>query len=216
MTLTLGVNLTSCLGDDDTPDTVGTYMDVATVSGYSDATVYFSVVAPVSGKLLSLYSSNISAIDKTKYPVESRVLITYVADASQNMDLPVKIDLMSVRPVTVVPLENATSNECVMTYPAFNVSNCYVAGNYINAIIYLNKAQKRVWKCLLNTSDSDGDTANIYLIPESTGTDYIGTTEVVSIEISTLMSKYKKINLHVNNQTGNNSVIALDLTGGKN
>ncbi|MCM1347921.1 MAG: hypothetical protein NC338_00795 [Firmicutes bacterium] len=199
----LGIGLSSCLDDNnDTPST-GTGTDIAVLTGLSDNSASF-VVTTVENTTVNLYCNEAGLIDKEKFPVGSRVFITYNLLYGQNTNLPVKITLLSIKPVTVVSLDEATSpDDIALKYSAFSIGTTYIAGDYINIIASLNRNDKRTWQCYLDPATSSGEEANIYLELKDEGkTESIGTTEIVSINIGSLRDKYKQIIMHANTNKG--------------
>lgn len=212
LALMVSAGFTSCLDDGDDP-TVGTGQDFANVLGYTTDGMSFNVET-VTDSYVNLYTSGVSTVDREKFPVGSRVFITYNMAYGQDTSLPVKVSLLSINPVSVIPVDTpASPDECKLDYKAIRVNSCYLAGNYLNLAMYLNTDEKRTWKCLLDTKTSTDAEADLYLITESTAADNAGSAQFVSIDVRSLKAneQYRTIRLHVNCTQGADYVINVKL-----
>lgn len=193
---------TSCLDSDDNGGTTSG-SDVVTVSEYSPSTVTFSVAA-IDGRTVFLQAPLNAMFDPQKFPINSRMYITYTMTLGQTGS-PILINLTSAREVKTITVDDGTPEQCKLDYKAFTVNTIYMAGNYINVVANIEKGTDRVWECLMDVENSKEGVANLYLITKADKTDYVGSTEVVSIRVANLVAsgQYNEIHLHVNNQQDN-------------
>lgn len=197
---------TSCLSDDDNGgEYVRTGSDFATITGYSDTRVYFNV-ATATGSNVTVYSDIDGKFNKNDYPEGTRCFITYNIQSGQDTDLPVKVTLVSLRAVTTVGLAEGTSDQCKLDYPNFAVSQMYLTGGYINILASVHKAENRTWNCYIDTRNSTPEAVQLYLVTSAEKTESTGVTTALSINVGSLLSQYKEIHLHLNDQESNDHV----------
>lgn len=211
----LAFGTTSCLDDDDSAVTT-TVSDIATISSYGENLINMQIL-DVYGKTYNIYSDINGRVDKEKYPVGSRAFITYNMNSAQNTNVPFKVELLSIRPTTVIPTIDARNAECKLDYKSFRVERNYLAGNFINMVATVERDPDRSWRCLLDTDNSKGEVANLYLLTSAPDPEYTGTTAVVCIDVESIVANksYKEIHLHLNNIESQNYIYKFQINNGK-
>lgn len=197
---------TSCLSDDDDGGNfISSGSDFATITGYSDTRVYFNVVT-ATGSNVQVYSEIDGKFNKNDYPEGSRCFITYNIQSGQDIDLLVKVTLVSLRPVTIVGVNEGTADQCKLDYPNFNVSQMYLTGGYINILASVYKGENRTWNCYIDTRNSTPEAVQLYLVTSAEKTESTGVTTALSINVGSLLTQYKEIHLHLNDQESHDHV----------
>lgn len=204
LSLCLAVTVTSCLNSDDDYSGQLSAADVATVAAYSGNNVSFTIPGS-NNTTITLYSDQAAKIDAAAYPVGTRAYITYNYEAGQNLSAPVKIDLMSIAPVTTIPL-TSTATPPALTYNPIGVNTMYCTGGYINLVVTTRQATDRTWTCYFDTTTSSGNAANVYLATDADQETAMSVNTVLSINVAQIVNSglYKFINFHVLSQSGQN------------
>lgn len=207
----MAATFSSCLGGDDDYNGQATGQDFVTVASYSPQNVTFSLTNQTGG-IISLYSSQVAKVDETAYPVGTRAIITYSYQVGQDVTKAVKIDLMSINPVTTIPLSSGPVPG--ISYGRLTTSRIYYLAGYINMILSVQKSDNRTWDCYFDSASSNGDVAELYLDTKATGEtpDLIGVA--LSVDVSSIISgnRYKTIRFHINDQNGTDHTYDLALT----
>lgn len=218
--LLLAVAFTSCLGDDDNNINTGTSTGqlFAGVEGYTSNSVSFEIYLPNGTYPYTLVSELSSKINESEYPAGSRAFIVYSMQNGQDASHPLKIDLMNIKPVANVPLDNGTTDDCKMEYPYVITSEqtIYFGGNYINFIASVQESTSRTWEAVLNTETSTEDVAEIYIITEASDPKPERKTIYASINAASLMHKYERVHLHFKTQYESDHVFTLQVPSQSN
>lgn len=207
----LAMTFTSCLGGDDDYNGQATGQDFVTVASYSPQNVTFSLTNQTGG-IISLYSSQVAKVDETAYPVGTRAIITYSYQVGQDVTKAVKIDLMSINPVTTIPLSSGPVPG--ISYGRISTSRIYYLANYVNMILSVQKSNNRTWNCYFDSASSNGDVAELYLDTKATDEtpDLIGVALSVDVSSITSGNRFKTIRFHINDQNGTDHTYDLALT----
>ncbi|MDE6100585.1 MAG: hypothetical protein K2G01_06025 [Paramuribaculum sp.] len=198
LTLLLALFLTAissgCTKESEPAYFYGPCYDFANIESYTSDEIYFTAFAPnsdLSGTLMGTWES-ISAPEK--YPVGTRVLITYnVTSAITSPDPSVSaIQLTDIAAADVVIPKEADPDSCTVgSEKATLVMQPYRGGNFINFMIRLPKANDREFICNYDMTASDADPVQLYLtskIRANTQTDEETSVALypVSIDISSI------------------------------
>lgn len=208
----LAMTFTSCLGGNDDYNGQATGQDFVTVASYSPQNITFSLTNQ-NGGIISLYSNQAAKVDETQYPVGSRAFITYSYQVGQDVSKAVKIDLMSINPVTTIPLYSVTQVPGI-SYGRISTSRIYYLANYVNMILSVQKSNNRTWNCYFDSASSNGDVAELYLDTKATDEtpDLIGVALSVDVSSITSGNRFKTIRFHINDQNGTDHTYDLALT----
>lgn len=215
LSIFLAVTVTSCLDGDDDYQGQATGADVATITSYNGTDVTFTI--PINtNTTVTLYSNQAAKIDATKYPVGTRAYITYNYQVGQDMTRPVKIELMSIAPVTTIQLEDVNSAPA-LSYGPIGLSQLSYVGGYLNMIVTANEASTRTWHCYYDTNMGIANVAHIYLDTQASEEKPSVTNTVLSINLNSLVSmgNIHSVKFHVLSQNGINEYdIQLPQSGG--
>lgn len=146
----------------------GPCYDFANIESYTSSEVYFRTAAPntdLYGTLLGYWEGVFSP---EKYPVGTRVMITYnVNSAITSPDPSVSAiqltDVAFAHEVTPVEAEQA---DCTVGTEKATVIQHYRGGNFINFLIRLPYARKREFTCRYDKTATDTDNLQLYLTSE--------------------------------------------------